>query len=56
MPIAIDDGSLGAALNLRVTPQHVVIGRDGRILYVGHLDDGKLADALRRAVVEQPSR
>jgi len=55
MPIAIDDGSLGAALNLRVTPQHVVIGRDGRILYVGHLDDRRLADALRQAVVEQPS-
>jgi hypothetical protein len=29
MPIVIDDGSLGEAFRLRVTPQHVVIGRDG---------------------------
>lgn len=35
MPIVLDDGRLAAALNLRVTPQHIVIGRDGRILYVG---------------------
>ena len=27
MPIALDDGSLGRRLNLRVTPQHVLIGR-----------------------------
>lgn len=49
MPIVIDDGRLGAALNLRVTPQHVVIGRDGRILYVGHLVDDRLEEALRAA-------
>src|SRR5689334_17999061 len=29
MPIVIDDGRLADALNLRVTPQHIVIGRDG---------------------------
>jgi peroxiredoxin len=46
MPIVIDDGTLGAALNLRVTPQHVVIGRDGRILYVGHLANEQLEAAL----------
>ena len=39
MPIVIDDGRLASALNLRVTPQHVLIGRDGRITYVGHLAD-----------------
>jgi thiol-disulfide isomerase/thioredoxin len=49
MPIAIDDGSLAAAFNLRVTPQHVVIGRDGRIAYVGHLVDQHLEDALSAA-------
>jgi thiol-disulfide isomerase/thioredoxin len=49
MPIVIDDGRLGAALRLRVTPQHVVIGRDGRIAYVGHLLDAGLEDALARA-------
>jgi thiol-disulfide isomerase/thioredoxin len=46
MPIVIDDGTLGAALNLRVTPQHVVIGRDGRVLYVGHLANEQLDAAL----------
>ncbi|TWB47060.1 redoxin domain-containing protein [Nitrospirillum viridazoti] len=52
MPVAVDDGSLAAALNLRVTPQHVVIGRDGRILYVGHLADDKLHQALQAALAE----
>jgi hypothetical protein len=46
MPIVIDDGRLASALNLRVTPQHVLIGRDGRITYVGHLTDNKLDAAL----------
>ena len=49
MPTVIDDGRLAAAFNLRVTPQHVVIGRDGRIAYVGHLADEKLDAALRAA-------
>ena len=49
MPIVIDDGRLAAALNLRVTPQHVVIGGDGRIEYVGHLADERLDAALRAA-------
>jgi thiol-disulfide isomerase/thioredoxin len=48
MPIALDDGSLGRRLNLRVTPQHVLIGADGRIAYVGHLDDAALHAALDR--------
>lgn len=46
MPIVIDDGTLGAALNLRVTPQHVVIGRDGRVQFVGHLVNEPLEAAL----------
>ena len=49
MPITIDDGRLAAAFSLRVTPQHVVIGRDGRIAYVGHLVDQQLEDALTAA-------
>ncbi len=52
MPIAVDDGRLGAALNLRVTPQHVIIGRDGRVLYVGHLADERLQAAFREALKE----
>lgn len=49
MPIVLDDGRLGAAFNLRVTPQHIVIGRDGRIQYVGHLADARLDAALMAA-------
>jgi peroxiredoxin len=52
MPIVIDDGSLAAAFGLRVTPQHIVIGRDGRILYVGHLADANLDAALTAARAE----
>jgi thiol-disulfide isomerase/thioredoxin len=49
MPIVFDDGSLGAAFHLRVTPTHIVIGRDGRIQYVGHLADQELDAALMDA-------
>jgi len=49
MPIVIDDGTLGTAFNLRVTPQHVVIGRDGRIQYVGHLASEQLDAAIQVA-------
>ena len=52
MPIVIDDGRLADALHLRVTPQHIVIGRDGRILHVGHLADAKLDNALKQAIAE----
>jgi peroxiredoxin len=54
MPIVLDDGKVGAALHLRVTPQHIVIGRDGRIQYVGHLADARL-DAALVAAREAPS-
>jgi thiol-disulfide isomerase/thioredoxin len=53
MPIVFDDGELAAAFHLRVTPQHIVIGRDGQILYVGHLADARLDSAL--AAARQPS-
>jgi peroxiredoxin len=49
MPIVMDDGTLAAAFALRVTPQHIVIGRDGRIAYVGHLADLQLDAALAAA-------
>jgi thiol-disulfide isomerase/thioredoxin len=54
MPIVFDDGSLGAAFHLRVTPTHIVIGRDGRILYVGHLADKELDAALIAARAAVP--
>ncbi|MFL6633988.1 MAG: TlpA family protein disulfide reductase [Massilia sp.] len=53
MPIALDDGTLGRRLNLRVTPQHVLIGADGRIAYVGHLDDAALHAALERVALDR---
>ena len=54
MPIAIDDGRLADTLHLRVTPQHVIIGRDGTIRYVGHLEDERLQRELRGAIADQP--
>jgi thiol-disulfide isomerase/thioredoxin len=54
MPIVFDDGSLGAAFHLRVTPTHIVIGRDGRIQYVGHLADQTLDAALMAARTAAP--
>ncbi|UGQ46232.1 redoxin domain-containing protein [Massilia endophytica] len=55
MPIVIDNGSLAGKLNLRVTPQHVLIGVDGRIMHVGHLADRELDEALEKAVSEKPA-
>lgn len=49
MPIVFDDGNLANAFHLRVTPTHIVIGRDGRIQYVGHLADARLDAALNAA-------
>jgi thiol-disulfide isomerase/thioredoxin len=46
MPIVFDDGSLGTAFHVRVTPTHIIVGRDGRIEYVGHLADQALDTAL----------
>lgn len=55
MPIVIDDGSLAASLNLRVTPQHVLIDRSGKISHVGHLDDQELHDALQKVLAPDPA-
>ncbi|MGD2132221.1 MAG: TlpA disulfide reductase family protein [Maricaulaceae bacterium] len=55
MPVAIDDGTLAAALNLRLTPLHVVIGRDGRIAHIGHLADDALEAALVAAAAQTGS-
>jgi thiol-disulfide isomerase/thioredoxin len=55
MPIVMDDGTLGEALHLRVTPQHIVIGLDGRIQYVGHEANERLDAALLTAQSTQPT-
>ncbi|MCG9747303.1 redoxin domain-containing protein [Shewanella sp. Isolate8] len=46
MPVTIDDGSLARAFKLRVTPQHFLIDKSGRIAYVGHQDDEAFHQAL----------
>jgi peroxiredoxin len=55
MPIVVDDGRLAAALDLQVTPQHVVIDREARVAFVGHRDGAKLDRALDRAIAEPAS-
>ena len=54
MPIVLDDGKLGALFNLRVTPQHVLIGKDVRFDYIGHADNAELEQAIQKAVAERP--
>jgi len=44
-----DDGRLSELFGLRVTPQHVVIDKDGRVRYVGHLADAAVEKALADA-------
>jgi thiol-disulfide isomerase/thioredoxin len=48
MPIVVDDGMLAGAFNLRITPQHVVIGKDGLIKHIGNLADTELDTVLER--------
>jgi thiol-disulfide isomerase/thioredoxin len=48
MPIAVDDGMLAGAFNLRITPQHIVIGKDGLIKHIGNMADAELDAALER--------
>ena len=52
IPVAIDDGDLGAWLNMEATPFHVIVGRDGRIAYAGHSDGPPLDAAIRRVLGE----
>ncbi|HWU81798.1 MAG TPA: TlpA disulfide reductase family protein [Caulobacter sp.] len=54
MPLAIDDGRLAQAFHLKVTPQHIIIGRDGVIRYVGHLEDQRLHRELEAAIADKP--
>ena len=55
MPIVFDDGRLGAVFHLRVTPTHIVVGRNGRVQYVGHLADHDLDAALIAARTAVPA-
>lgn len=50
MPLAIDDGALGAWIKLQATPLHIIIGRDGRVAYAGHQDGPQLDAAIEKAI------
>ncbi|ELE2163934.1 redoxin domain-containing protein [Vibrio fluvialis] len=54
MPTVIDDGTLARAFKLRVTPQHVLIDKQGRFSYFGHVDDENFHNQLER-VIHQPT-
>jgi thiol-disulfide isomerase/thioredoxin len=47
MPVAIDDGALGAWLKMQETPLHLLMDADGRIVYAGHQDSPRLDAALQ---------
>jgi peroxiredoxin len=50
MPLVRDeDGRLAGLFGVRVTPQHVIIDRDGVIRHVGHLADARFEAALAEA-------
>lgn len=53
MPITIDDGKLARAFHLRVTPQHLLIDKNGKFAYFGHKDDKEFHQALDRVVAEK---
>ena len=53
MPVAIDDGRLGEWIGMKATPVHLIIGRDGRVLFAGHQDGPKLDAAIQRALVSK---
>jgi peroxiredoxin len=55
MPIVMDDGRLARLFNLKVTPQHVLIGRDARVAYFGHAENNNLDDAVQRVLSQPPS-
>jgi peroxiredoxin len=55
MPVAIDDGRLGAWIGMRATPVHLVIGRDGRVMFAGHQDGPMLDAAIQQALASEAS-
>jgi peroxiredoxin len=55
MPVAIDDGRLGEWIGMKATPVHLVVGRDGRVLFAGHQDGPKLDAAIKQALASKAS-
>jgi len=55
MPVTIDDGRLGEWIGMNATPVHLLIGRDGRVIFAGHQDGPKLDAALAQALASKSS-
>jgi peroxiredoxin len=55
MPVAIDDGRLGAWIGMKATPVHLIIGRDGRVIFASHQDGPKLDAAIQQALASKSS-
>jgi peroxiredoxin len=55
MPVTIDDGRLGAWIGMRATPVHLVIGRNGRVVFAGHQDGPMLDAAINQALTSEAS-
>ena len=55
MPVAIDDGRLGDWVGIKATPVHLVIGRDGRVIFASHQDGPKLDAAISQALASKAS-
>jgi peroxiredoxin len=53
MPVAIDDGRLGAWIGMKATPVHLVVGWDGRVLFAAHQDGPKLDAAIKQALASK---
>jgi thiol-disulfide isomerase/thioredoxin len=57
MPVAIDSaGELASAFGVVVTPMHVLIDADGRVVYVGHEAGKELDAALEKLAQSQPQQ
>jgi peroxiredoxin len=55
MPVTIDDGRLVAWVGMKATPVHLVIGRDGRLIFAGHQDGPELDAAIKQALASKAS-
>lgn len=55
MPVVIDDGRLSNWLQIKATPLHVLIDREGRVAYAGHQDGPALHAALDRLTQSAPT-
>jgi len=55
MPVTIDDGRLGEWIGMNATPVHLIVGRDGRVIFAGHQDGPRLDAAIKQALASKVS-